>query len=217
VDGEGEAADRAEEEVEKEVLAKAQRRQEQKEKNLSSVFVAPLRLCAFARTLFFFLRREGAVMPVVRFVERYPLAPAAVFAFFRRPANVVAVAPAGFDVRLVAGPQEPSVGQTFSVQVRRFGLSRLIETAVVTLQEPSLIVERQMQGPFRDWVVERRFAEEEGETELTETVSFQPPGGMLGLMMTASAVEAELGRAYQGRVGRVMARLGGRSPDASPR
>src|SRR4051794_13608697 len=106
-------------------------------------------------------------MPVVRFVERYPLPPAAVFAFFRRPANVVAVAPDGLDLRLAAGPEEPSAGQTFSVQARRFGLSRLIETLVVTLEEPSLIAERQVQGPFRAWTLERRFAERDGGTELT--------------------------------------------------
>jgi ligand-binding SRPBCC domain-containing protein len=147
-------------------------------------------------------------MAVIRFVERYPLPVAVVFAFFRRPANVVAVAPEGLDLRLVEGPQEPSAGAVFAVQVRRWGLSRRIETQVVMLEEPSLLVERQVSGPFREWVLERRFVPIDGGTELTETITYEPPGGMLGLMMTPSAVESELARAYQGRAERVMARLG---------
>jgi len=161
-------------------------------------------------------------MPIIRFVERYPLPPASVFAFFRRPANVIAVAPAWLGLRLVDGPEEPSAGQRFAVQVRSWGLSKRIETEVVTLEEPSLLVERQVDGPFRRWVLERRLVPTDGGTELTETITYDPPGGMLGLFLTPAAVEAELTRAYEGRAERVIRVIGaagtsGRSPDASPR
>jgi ligand-binding SRPBCC domain-containing protein len=148
------------------------------------------------------------MMPSICFVERYALPPAVVFAFFRRPANVVAVAPADLPLRLVEAPEAPAVGERFAVEVRRFGLSRRIETEVLTVEEPSRIVERQAQGPFREWVLERRFADCEGGTELTETIAYEPPGGMLGLMLTPAAVEAELRRAYEGRAGRVTAKIG---------
>lgn len=147
-------------------------------------------------------------MPSLSFVERYAQPPAVVFAFFRRPANVVAVAPAELPLRLIEGAEAPAVGERFAVEARRFGLARRIDTEVVALQEPARIVERQVQGPFRSWQIERRFAAVEGGTELTETVTFEPPGGMLGLMLTASAVEAELRRAYEGRQDRVSRRLG---------
>jgi ligand-binding SRPBCC domain-containing protein len=146
-------------------------------------------------------------MPIC-FVERYPLPRAVVFAFFRKPANVVAVAPPDLPLRLIEGPESPAVGERFAVEVRRFGLTRRIDTEVMTMEEPSRIVERQAQGPFREWVLERRFVEIDDVTELTETITYEPPGGMLGLMMTPSAVEGELRRAYQGRPERVMGRLG---------
>ena len=147
-------------------------------------------------------------MPSIFFVERYNLPPAVVFAFFRSPANVVAVAPAELALHLIEGPDLPSVGERFAVETRRFGLARRIDTEVVTSEEASRIVERQAQGPFRAWVLERRFVEIDGGTELTETIAYEPPGGMLGLMLTPAAVEGELRRAYQGRVERVISRLG---------
>src|SRR4051794_40553727 len=155
-------------------------------------------------------------MPTIRFVERYPLPPAVVFAFFRRPADVVAVAPPDAGISFVEGPDAPAVGERFSVEVRRFGLSRRIDTEVTAVEEPSLLAERQTQGPFREWTLERRFAVIDGCTELTETITFEPPGGLLGLMLTPAAVEADLTRAYEGRPGRVIALLASRSPDAAP-
>jgi ligand-binding SRPBCC domain-containing protein len=144
-------------------------------------------------------------MPTFQIVERYPYPPLVVFDFFRRPGNVVAVAPESLGLLLIEGPEVVSAGDRFSVQVKRFGLSRRIDTEVLTL-EPTLVVECQVNGPFREWRLERRFADEDG-TVLTETVIWEPPGGLLGLAMTAAVVEGELTRAYEGRAQRVLLRL----------
>ena len=80
-------------------------------------------------------------MPSICFVERYALPRAAVFAFFRKPGNVVAVAPAELALRLVEGPEVPSVGERFAVEVRRVGFPRPIVTEVAANEEPSRKVE----------------------------------------------------------------------------
>lgn len=155
-------------------------------------------------------------MPTVRFVERYPLPVGEAFAFFRRPADVTAVAPAGAGLTFVGGPDAPAVGERYAVEVRRFGMARVIETEVVAVAEPTALAERQADGPFRSWSLTRQFAPAEGGTELTETIDFEPPGGLLGLMLTAAAVEAELAQAYEGRPARVMALLAARSGAGAP-
>jgi ligand-binding SRPBCC domain-containing protein len=146
-------------------------------------------------------------MPTLRFVERYPHPIDEIFDFFRRPANVVALSPDDLDIRLLEGPEEVSSGDRFAVQVRRFGLSRRVVTEVVNVEEPSLLVERQVEGPFRAWQVERRFSVVEGGTEVTETITFEPPTGLLGLMLTVAVVEQELTQAFAGRAERVTRRL----------
>jgi ligand-binding SRPBCC domain-containing protein len=146
-------------------------------------------------------------MPTVRFVERYLLSRPVVFAFFRRPANVVAVAPPGLVVRLVEGPDEVTAGAQFTVEVRRWGLTQRMVTAVTALEEPARIVEEQRQGPFRRWRLERVLTETAGHTELVETIDFEPPGGLLGLAVTPAVVERELAHAYAERVARVLGRM----------
>ncbi len=146
-------------------------------------------------------------MPTVRFLERYPLSRPLVFDFFRSPANVVAVAPAGLGLRLVETPEVVVAGSRFVVEMRRWGLVQRIETQVVEVEEPGRLVEEQRQGPFRSWRVTRLLAEVEGETELVETIDWEPPGGLLGLALTSSAVERELRQAYLDRAARVLQRL----------
>lgn len=147
-------------------------------------------------------------MPTIRFVEDYPHPPATVFAFFLKPANVLAVAPAGLDLRLLEGPDVVKAGSVFAVQLRRFGMTRRIETEVTYCEGPVLIEERQVSGPFASWTLRRQFEARGSGTRLTETIDYVPPGGMLGLLLSPAAVEADLRSAYQGREERVIARLG---------
>ena len=146
-------------------------------------------------------------MPLLCFTERYPLSRGVLFAFFRCPANVVAVAPPDVGLRLVEGPDEVTAGARFTVEVRRWGLAQRIVTEVTEVESPGRIVEQQHEGPFRRWRLERVFQEKDGETELMETIDCEPPGGLLGLTLTAAAIERELTQAYAGRTARVLAQL----------
>ena len=144
-------------------------------------------------------------MPTVQIVETYPLRATTLFRFFARPANVLAVAPPGSGLRLVEGPDSVSPGATFTVVVRRWGLSQTIVTEVVEWQANTLVVEEQRRGPFARWRLERRFrAISATESELTESIECEPPGGLLGLTLTAARIEAELRTAYEGRRERVL-------------
>lgn len=146
-------------------------------------------------------------MPTLTFVEQYAHPPAKVFAFFLCPANVLAVAPPGTEVTLIEGPDEVSAGSTYAVQLRKFGLSQRIDTEVGTVEAPALTNERQAKGPFRHFTLTRKFAATAEGTVLTETIDFEPPGGMLGLMLNAAVIERELRQSYEGRAERVSQRL----------
>jgi ligand-binding SRPBCC domain-containing protein len=115
-------------------------------------------------------------------------------------------------LRLVEGPDEVTPGVRFTLEVRRWGLAQRIVTEVAELDEPVRIVERQHQGPFRHWRLQRVLEDVDGDTELVETIDYETPGGLLGLVLTATAVERELAQAYLGRVERVLARIGRRDP-----
>jgi ligand-binding SRPBCC domain-containing protein len=151
-------------------------------------------------------------MPAFAVTQEFPFPRPAVFAFFRRPANVVAVAPPGLRLSLVSGPEVLEAGSRISVRSRRWGVSALVVTEVVELVEPERIVEEQVSGPLRRWRHERHFrAVAEALTEVSERIDYEPPGGLLGLTLTPAVIEAELAEAFRWRQARVRELLGGPS------
>jgi ligand-binding SRPBCC domain-containing protein len=123
-----------------------------------------------------------------------------VFDFFRRPGKVVSVAPPELALTLIDAPDLVELGTRIVVQVRRWGLSQRIVTEVVELVENNRIVEEQRQGPFRAWRHDQRFIEIDGGTQLNEEITYEPPGGLLGLTLTAARVEEDLRLAFAHRM-----------------
>jgi ligand-binding SRPBCC domain-containing protein len=64
---------------------------------------------------------------------------------------------------------------------------------ITALAEDKLLAEVQRAGPFREWERVQRFeALGEAGTRLVDEVTFEPPGGLLGLVVNAAFVQREL-------------------------
>jgi hypothetical protein len=144
-------------------------------------------------------------MPRVEVIEEYPFPRDVVFGFFADPARALAAAPPDSGLRLVSILPDGR----YEVEARRWGLTRRIVMRQVEVRPFDLLVEEQEKGPLATWRVERWLRGLPGGTEVRETAEFEPPGGLLGLTLTAARVEAELRAGYEGRVARVTALLGG--------
>ena len=134
-------------------------------------------------------------MPSFETSDFYPQPLERVFDFFRRPANLTRAAPAELNLEVVEAPEVLEVGSRVVVQVRRWGFTQRIATAVTALQPNAVLVQEQCEGPFHKWMQSQRFqAVPESGTEVTFTIDYEPPGGMLGMFLTAAKIEEDLGR-----------------------
>jgi ligand-binding SRPBCC domain-containing protein len=115
-----------------------------------------------------------------------------VFALFLTPARVLTLAPPELHFHLVEAPERLTLGARVTVRTRRWGLSQHIETAVTALVPGSLLTQSQTRGPLRRYAHTHTFEEVEGGTRLSDHIEFDPPGGILGLKVTASFLEADL-------------------------
>ena len=63
----------------------------------------------------------------------------------------------------------------------------------VTAFEPNVMFrDEQRQGPFGKWIHTHRFEEVPGGTLVRDEIDFEPPGGLLGLVVTVKQIEKEL-------------------------
>lgn len=149
-------------------------------------------------------------MTKLEFRDDLPFALETVFGFFLKPANIIAVAPPWLRLQLIDAPTTIAEGSVLRVATRRYGIPQEITTRIAALVPRERIVEVQVQGPFRAWEHRRLFSPTEAGCLLIEQIDFEPPGGMLGLMLTREAVTTELQRVYAERRPRLLEALAGR-------
>lgn len=117
---------------------------------------------------------------------------AEMFAFLRRPANLVALAPPDLHLQLIEGPNVLVQGSRVTWKARRWGVSQTIVSEVIALQENAWIEEVQRQGPFPRWQQRLTFEPTNDGTRIQFTIDFEPPGGVLGLLVTESFLRNDL-------------------------
>src|SRR5690242_11947780 len=128
-------------------------------------------------------------MPRLVFQQNFRRPAAEVFAFFRRPASRLRLAPPELGLQLVEAPEQLELGSRITLRGRRAGVTQHLVSAVTQFEPGRSFVEEQQQGPFRRWVHSYCFeAQEDGGTLVTEEIDFEPPGGVLGLLHTAAKI-----------------------------
>jgi ligand-binding SRPBCC domain-containing protein len=134
-----------------------------------------------------------------------------VFDFFVRPANLLRVAPPKLHLNLEEAPEQLQLGSRLTLVSRRWGLRYRGVTEVIVFESGVSFVEEQKEGAFRKWVHAHRFeATATDGTHVVDEIDYEPPGGMLGLMLTPAAVERELNEFFRYRDERLAEILGRR-------
>ncbi len=131
-----------------------------------------------------------------------------VFDFFCRPANLIQLAPPELHLRLLDGPERLHLGAALTFKGRRWGVAHRATSAITRFEAPRLFVEEQRRGPFRRWVHTHRFEPVADGTRIVDEVDYEGPGGMLGLVVTAAALEKDLEWVFGFRADRLRALLG---------
>ena len=132
-------------------------------------------------------------MPVFETTQTFPGRREDVFDFFARPANLLAVSPPELHLRLEEAPERLSLGAQLRVRGRRWGVPHRALSEVTVFEPGVLFVDEQREGPFRLWVHTHRFEElAGGGVRVGDHIDFEPPGGLLGLIVTATFVLREL-------------------------
>ncbi len=132
-----------------------------------------------------------------------------VFTLFASPRRLVALAPADLNLELVEGPERLFLGSTVTWKARRFGIAQRMTSEITAFEEGVRIVEEQRKGPFARWIVTRRFEAVGDATRLHESVAFEPPRGMLGLLVSEAKILADLQKMFAARAEKLAEWAGG--------
>ena len=116
------------------------------------------------------------------------------FLYLQNPTNFLKMVPAKAQKNVsLKLPEFLHPGSLLEFEFKALGSHHHIILEVTNVIPNERIVAIQRKGPFRQWVHEQRFEQApESQTLLTNAVEFEPPGGLLGFIVTAGLVKSQL-------------------------
>ena len=129
---------------------------------------------------------------------------AEVFAFFSRPENLALLTPQDLGFRILTpSPVRMEGGALIDYTIRILGAGIRWTTLVTEYEAPHRFVDVQLRGPYAYWHHAHEFTAIEGGTEMTDTVTYAMPLGVLGSVAHALLVRRKLEAIFDFRRERV--------------
>ena len=115
------------------------------------------------------------------------------FSFLTRPANMQLIAPPEMDMVFVTAPEIIELGSNLVFKVRGFGIVQEFEHEIVEFEPRKSFREKMLRGPLPKWTHDYIIEPAENDlVVLINRIEFEPPGGLLGMIVTEQRVRDQL-------------------------
>lgn len=105
------------------------------------------------------------------------------------PEGIKKISPPEMGLYFTQAPDRYELGTKVEFKVQAMGLVRKLTHEVTAFDDPNSFTEEQIEGPFRHWVHEHILeVREGGGCMVIDRIQFLPPGGVAGMIMTASKI-----------------------------
>lgn len=112
--------------------------------------------------------------------QRFPWPIDEVFPFFADALNLESITPPSLRFRILnAKPILMREGATIDYRLRIGGVPMRWRSEITVWEPPFRFVDEQRRGPYRWWVHEHRFEEDQDKTVMIDRVDYGVPGGVL--------------------------------------
>jgi ligand-binding SRPBCC domain-containing protein len=103
-----------------------------------------------------------------------------IFAFFADPANLECLTPPWLHFEILTPKSmEMRVGAVLDYRLRLRGFPLRWRSEISVWEPPHRFTDRQIRGPYRQWVHEHAFSEHQGGTWVGDRVIYAVPGGSI--------------------------------------
>jgi ligand-binding SRPBCC domain-containing protein len=123
-----------------------------------------------------------------------------IFDFLTTTDNLLKLVPEDLKLRVVKVPPRLELGAQMELQILAFGPPQNVVYEITEFSRPHQFTETQVKGLLGRYVHEHMLAAEPGGKVLvTDRIEFAPPGGLMGLMLTADRLRTMLERGISHR------------------
>lgn len=104
-------------------------------------------------------------------------------------ANLSKISDPDLDLEVLTAPDHVAEGAVIEFRISAYGFKQRMQHRYIEVTESEIVAE-QIDGPTRAWKHRQSIvATSESECTLTDQIDFEPPGGMLGFVMTEGKIK----------------------------
>ncbi|MCA9024050.1 MAG: hypothetical protein KDA86_02435 [Planctomycetaceae bacterium] len=111
-----------------------------------------------------------------------------VFDYFSVTRNHEKISEGNLGVTFTQAPERFEQGSLLHFNIQGFGQVQSVVYEILEFERPLRYLEQQVKGPMKLWIHEHLFIPEGDATVIVDKVEFEPPGGMIGLLVTESRI-----------------------------
>ncbi|MCP4509538.1 MAG: hypothetical protein GY826_24445 [Fuerstiella sp.] len=124
---------------------------------------------------------------------------AAVRQYLGATANVPSISDPELELEVIDAPEQVASDAIIEFRITAYGFKQRMKHRYVEVGEMEIVAE-QVEGPTRTWVHRQSIAaNDDGTCLLTDHVEFEPPGGMMGFVLTEASIRESLDDGMQFR------------------
>lgn len=128
------------------------------------------------------------------------------FAFFARPQNLSRITPPWLGFRILSPePLVMAAGLRIDYRVRLLGVPVRWQSVISEYEPPRSFRDVQTIGPYRHWDHLHQFRSEHDGTLIEDLVTYEPPFGVLGVLLNGLVIRRQLAAIFDYRAGRIEA------------
>ncbi|ODA29399.1 SRPBCC family protein [Planctopirus hydrillae] len=136
-------------------------------------------------------------MPQFESQVQLPAAPEKIFDFISRPKNLASLSPPEAGLVFVEAPEVLSLGSIMVCRVQAYGVVQQLEQKITVFNAPVGFREELIKGPIKSYIHDYIIEQQDDELcVLKNRIEFEPPGGLIGLMVTADKILDQLEDAF---------------------
>lgn len=118
---------------------------------------------------------------------QFDCSPATLRDYLGATANFPSITDPELEFEIVEAPEFVTAGAEIAFSIIMGGIRQVLRHRWTTVSDSQIVAE-QLIGPTESWVHDQTVQASPGGCELRETILFEPPGGMLGFMVTEDAI-----------------------------
>jgi len=132
-------------------------------------------------------------MPVYESRIALPGSAQRVFDFLIRPANLQLISPPDVQMAFIEAPEVISLGSKLVFKIQVYGQVQQFEHKIVEFDTPHKFREEAIVTPMKSWIQDYILETGDGsEVVLLNRITFEPPGGLLGFILTSDRIMENL-------------------------